>query len=113
ALELGGPDNESFALSCRIGLGLMTAFRGNLGDALAAATTNVAACDVAGPEAQQRMPLLSKAAILAALDRFDEATSALDECKQLADRLGTAWALEFAQRIVVANCWYQGHLDDA
>jgi ATP/maltotriose-dependent transcriptional regulator MalT len=113
ALTLTGEEDVSLALSCRIGLGLMTSFRGHLGEALAEAEANVAACDLAGPEAQQRMPLLAKAAILAALDRFEEATVALEQCKELADRLGTAWALEFAQRIAVANCWYQGHLSDA
>jgi DNA-binding CsgD family transcriptional regulator len=113
AAELIGSGNESLALSCQIGLGLMTAFRGHLSDGLEMADACVAACEIAGPEAQQRMPLLSKAAILAAVDRFDDAAVALEEAKSLADRLGAAWALEFTHRIAVANSWYQGHLADA
>jgi ATP/maltotriose-dependent transcriptional regulator MalT len=113
SLELVGSDNESLALSCQIGLGLMTALRGHLDEGLALADACVAACEAAGPEAQQRMPHLSKAAILAALDRFDEAAVALDEATALATRLGAAWALEFTQRTAVAQKWSRGLIADA
>jgi len=77
SLALAGPGNESLSFSCRIGLGLMTALRGHLDEGLAMADACVA--EAVSPETQQRMPLLAKAAILAALDRFGEAAAALEE----------------------------------
>jgi ATP/maltotriose-dependent transcriptional regulator MalT len=113
ALELIGPDNESLALSCRIGVGLMTAQRGELEHGLELAQACVAACDEAGTDAQLRMPLLSKAAILMALDRFEDAEESLEQAVRVANELGAPWALEFTQRIVVAAKWWRGALNDA
>jgi DNA-binding CsgD family transcriptional regulator len=113
ALELIGPGNESLALSCEIGLGLMTAQRGYLEQGLAIADACVAACAEAGAEAKQRMPLLSKAAILIALDRFDDAAVTLEQAVEVSNELGAPWALEFTQRIVVASKWWRGLLNDA
>jgi DNA-binding CsgD family transcriptional regulator len=113
SLSLLTPEDSALALSCRIGLALMAALRGRLDDALVMAEDCVIGCAQAGPQAQQRMPHLAKAAILAALDRFDEAAATLNEATALANELGAAWALEFAGRISVAHKWSQGLLADA
>jgi DNA-binding CsgD family transcriptional regulator/tetratricopeptide (TPR) repeat protein len=113
ALDLIGSSDETLALSCEIGIALMTSQRGYLEEGLAMAEACVIACDAAGPEARARMPLLPKAAILLSLDRFDEAAAALEQSLEVANELGALWALEFTQRIAVASRWWRGPLNDA
>jgi DNA-binding CsgD family transcriptional regulator len=114
ALELiASSNNDSLALSCEIGIALMTSQRGRLEEGLAMAQACVVACETAGNEARARMPLLAKAAMLLALDRFDEAAVALEQALEVANELGALWALEFTQRIAVASRWWRGRLNDA
>jgi DNA-binding CsgD family transcriptional regulator len=112
-IACAGPGDEGVILACRIGIGFVTASRGDLTTALSLAEECARTAERGNAEMRQRFPQALLAGVLSTMDRFDDAEAVLAAYRSEAEEFGASWTLEFCERCACSSRLMAGRLGEA